>query len=193
MNDKEIVEKIKQGSEQAFFEVVDAYKEMIFRTCMGFVQDTEEAEDLTQEVFVELYQSIHKFSFKAKLSTWLYRIAVNKSLDLIKYKNRKKRFSGIKQVFGINHEADTVSASENFEASAEIENQERARILQAALDKLPKNQKTAFVLSKYDGMSNAEIAGIMDMSVSAIEALIHRAKKKLKELLYDYYQSLKND
>jgi len=192
MNEKELINSLQQGSESAFYELVDVYKERIFHTCYGFVRNVEEAEDLTQEVFIELYQSVDKFNFKAKLSTWLYRIAVNKSLDLIKYNNRKKRFTGIKQVFGVDYEADSISATEDFEASAEIENRERAKVLQNALNKLPLNQKTAFTLNKYDGMSYAEIAEIMESSVSSIESLIHRAKKKLQKLLYDFYQTEKN-
>jgi len=192
MNEKELINSLQQGSESAFYQLVDMYKERIFHTCYGFVRNEEEAEDLTQEVFIELYQSVDKFNFKAKLSTWLYRIAVNKSLDLIKYNNRKKRFSGVRQVFGVDYEADNISAAENYEASAEIENNERAKVLQNALNKLAANQKTAFTLNKYDGMSYAEIADIMDTSVSSVEALIHRAKKKLQKLLYEFYQTDKN-
>lgn len=78
MNDNELIRAIKTGNAAAFQALVEQYKDLVVNTCYGFVHDREDAEDLAQDVFVETYESVHAFREKAKLSTWLYRITVNK-------------------------------------------------------------------------------------------------------------------
>ncbi|MCK5535527.1 MAG: RNA polymerase sigma factor [Bacteroidales bacterium] len=191
MDEKKLIIAIQSGSEKAFYELVDEYKNMVFHTCFGFLQNAEEAEDLAQEVFIEVFESIKKFNGKSKLSTWIYRIASNKSLDLIKYKNRKRRFASVMKVFGVDYEADAAPQLHDYNPQEEIENDERAKILHWAINQLSENQQKAFILNKYDDMPYAEIAEMMEMSVSAIEALLHRAKKKLQVLLRDFYEAEK--
>ncbi|WP_262915557.1 RNA polymerase sigma factor [Niabella ginsengisoli] len=76
-----LVEQLKQGDEAAFKHIVDTYQNMVYNTCLGIVKSEEDAEDLAQEVFVQVYQSINSFKGESKFSTWLYRIATTKSLD----------------------------------------------------------------------------------------------------------------
>jgi RNA polymerase sigma-70 factor (ECF subfamily) len=191
MDEITLIEEIKKENQQAFFELVDKYKNLVFHTCFGFLRNTEEAEDLAQEVFIEVHQSINKFNGQSKLSTWIYRIAANKAMDLIKYKNRKRRFSSVMKVFGVDYEADQVPQLNLSDPHSEMENNQRIVLLNWAVDQLPENQKKAFLLNKYDNLSYVEIAEIMDMSLSSIEALLHRAKKKMQDLLRDYYEKEK--
>lgn len=93
-------------------------------------------------------------------------------------------------LFGLNEKEEEVIPSTTRNPHQKMEEQERREILQAALDKLPENQRAVVILSKYEGFSNKEIARILDTSVSAVESLMHRAKKNLHDLLYDYYHKV---
>jgi RNA polymerase sigma-70 factor, ECF subfamily len=188
MEDLEIIQKLRKGDEESFRLIVDRYQRFILNTCNKFVYDKETAEDLTQEVFIEIYKSINLFRMDSKLSTWIYRIAITKSLDLLKSRKRKKRSAVLKSLFGDDNMEEKISAPEELNPQRELENQERFKILLLALNKLPENQRVAFTLSKYDELSYQEIADILGTSISAVESLIHRAKINLKKKLYNYYK-----
>ncbi|HUM65823.1 MAG TPA: sigma-70 family RNA polymerase sigma factor [Chitinophagaceae bacterium] len=99
MNEWTLIEKLKQGDESAFKTIVETWQNMVYNTAIGIVQNAEDAEDITQEVFVQVYQSISSFKGDSKFSTWLYRITVTKSLDHERRKKRKKRFAFVCSLF----------------------------------------------------------------------------------------------
>ncbi|HLF34034.1 MAG TPA: sigma-70 family RNA polymerase sigma factor, partial [Cyclobacteriaceae bacterium] len=99
VSDSQFVGLLRRGDEQAFRQLVEEYQDKVYNTCLGFVRNEEEADDLAQEVFVEVFSSVQSFRGDSKLSTWIYRIAVTKSLELIRSKKRKKRFAVLKSVF----------------------------------------------------------------------------------------------
>ena len=176
--------------EDDFSTIVAEHQDMVLNTCYRFVLNREDAEDIAQEVFLEAYRSLDSFRQESKLSTWLYRIAVTKSLDHLRKKKRKKRFSSLKRVMGFNDPAEELALPSSIETPAEaLSGSERTEILQSAMDSLPDNQKTAFLLSKYDGYSNQEIADVMQTTVSAVESLVHRAKKNLQKKLEKHYRT----
>lgn len=187
MSETELIARLKDGEEAAFREVVETWKDMVYNTVLGVVQHAEEAEDVTQEVFIQVYESISQFKGDSKLSTWLYRIAVTKSLDHLRKKKRKKRFAFLQSLFGVNEE-EVRHDPEFLHPGVALENKENAKILFQAIDKLPDNQKTAFTLHKLEGLSYQEVAEVMETSVSSVESLMHRAKGNLRKLLEDYYQ-----
>ena len=84
MEEFEIISDILKGDKEKFRFIVEKYQQMVFRTCMGFVHDKDDADDLTQEVFIKAYQSLPKFKMESAFSTWLYRISVNASLNKIR-------------------------------------------------------------------------------------------------------------
>ncbi|MCG8342359.1 MAG: RNA polymerase sigma factor [Chlorobiales bacterium] len=161
---------------------------MVLNTCYRFVLNREDAEDIAQEVFLEAYRSLDSFRQESKLSTWIYRIAVTKSLDHLRKKKRKKRFSSLKRVIGMNDPVEEITPPSQETPADVLTGTERTETLQNALDSLPDNQKTAFLLSKYDGYSNQEIAELLHTTVSAVESLVHRAKKNLQKKLEKYYR-----
>ena len=185
MDDASLVKRLQLGEEHAFRELVESYQNMIVNTCYGFLHNTEEAEDVAQEVFIQVFKSIESFRGDAKLSTWLYRIAVNRSLNKIRSR-KSKFFVAIDSLF----ESEQISkSSHSVTPHDSLENQERAKVLHDAIDKLPNNQKTAFVLSKYKGLSNKKISEIMSATLSSVEALLNRAKKNLQKSLIHYYKT----
>lgn len=187
MDDLELVDKLRGGDDEAFRIVVNKYQQLVLNCSYKFLRDRVLAEDITQEVFIQVFESIGSFRADAKLSTWIYRIAVTKSLNQIKHMKRKKRLGVLVRLLGAGQVEKQLSSPENEGPDKEMENRERARILHWALQKLPENQRIAFTLSKYDEMSYAEIAQVLSTSISSVESLIHRAKTNLQKILYAYY------
>jgi len=177
------------SGEELFKALVAEHQEMVINTCYRFVLNREDAEDLAQDVFVEVYRSLDQFRAESKLSTWIYRIAVTKSLDHLRRMKRKKRFSSLKRIIGVDDPAENLPSPSADNPEHALTGKESLGVLQSALNSLPDNQKTAFLLSKQDGYSNSEIADILQTSVSAVESLIHRAKKNLHEKLYKHYKN----
>ena len=178
---------LKQGDVSAFRDLVTEFEKKVYNTCLGLLQNTEDAEDLTQEVFVAVYESIHSFKGEAKLSTWIYRIAVTKSLEYLRMKKRKKRFAFFQQVFTNEYGELNKEAGHFDHPGVQLENKERAAILFKAIEQLPENQKSAFILHKLEGLSYAEISEVMHSTVSAVESLMVRARQNLQKKLGDYY------
>jgi RNA polymerase sigma-70 factor, ECF subfamily len=175
------------SQDELFKSLVTEHQEMVINTCFRFVFNREDAEDLAQDVFVEVFRSLEQFREESKLSTWIYRIAVTKSLDHLRRLNRKKRFSSLKRMIGLTDPADSIAAPSRDNPAEVFAENDRARVLHGAINSLPDSQKTAFILSKLEGYSNQEIADILKTSIPAIESLVHRAKKKLHDKLYAYY------
>lgn len=185
--DHGLLTRLRTENSEAFKELVTEYQDKVINTCYGFLHNKEDAEDTAQEVFLEIYRSIKHFREESRLATWIYRIAVTKSLDSIKSKNRKKRLGQIRSLFNPENPGE-----EAFESSAsnpydDLESDERSRILKQAVDSLAENQRIAITLSKYEDFSYSEIAEIMGTTLSAVESLIHRAKMNLQNKLTHYY------
>jgi RNA polymerase sigma-70 factor (ECF subfamily) len=181
MEDQHLINALKNKDEAAYRELVLAYQEMIIATCYGFLRNQEEAEDVAQEVFIQVFRKIPSFRGEAKLSTWIYRIAVNRSLNRLR--SKKSQF-----LVSLDAVFEPGTDQQGNSPLATLENIERAEHLDRAINKLPENQRTAFVLSKYDGLANKKIAEVMEMSLSAVEALLNRAKRNLQKHLVDYYR-----
>lgn len=188
MEDLELIRQLKNGDETAFRLLVDTYQKFVLNSCYKFVYNRETAEDLTQDVFIEVYRSINTFRADSKLSTWIYRISITKSLDYLKGQKRKKRFAILKSLFGEDEVEEKISAPDNNSPDKILENNDRLKVLSWALSKLPENQRIAFTLSKSDDVSYKEISEVLGVSVSSVESLIHRAKQNLKKKLYNYYK-----
>lgn len=187
MNQSEVLlNQLKQGNHSGFTALVDLYQDMVYNTALGIVQNEEDADDVAQEVFVQVYLSVNTFKGESKLSTWIYRITITKALDHEKKKKRKKRFGLIYSLFGGEEEAHHHPV-EFDHPGVKLEKKERAAELFKALKKLPEKQRIAFTLHKLDGQSNQEIAEIMNTSLYAVESLVGRAKSNLKKILYNYY------
>jgi RNA polymerase sigma-70 factor (family 1) len=171
----------------SFQQIYEQYKNKVFNTVIGYLQNTEDAEEVTQDVFLEVHRSLDSFEGRSTLSTWIYRIAVNKSLDFLKSKNRKKRFAFISSLF--NDAGELKHDNPDFyHPGVALENKEKSAILFKAINNLPENQKTAFILSKLEGLSYAEISEVMQNSVSSVESLLVRAKQNLQRDLAGFYK-----
>lgn len=187
MNDQNLISALQDGSESAFRALVDKFQNQVYNTCLGFLQNEEDAEETAQDVFIEVYKSVKSFRGDAKLSTWIYRIATTKSLELIRKQKRKKRFAFLQSIGGENDFESTKQAS--FEHPGVIlENKEQAQILFNTIKELPESQRVAFTLHKVEGLPYQEIADVLDTSISSVESLMFRARKNLQKKLKNYYE-----
>jgi len=188
LNQPELIVQLQQGDEQAFTKLVDEWQDMVYNTALGIVQHADDADDITQEVFIQVYRSVSSFKGDSKFSTWLYRITLGKALDHEKKKKRKKRFGFVQGLFGAD-EAEQVHAVEFEHPGVQMEKKEKAHELFNALKQLPDKQRMAFTLHKLEGQSYQEIAEIMNTTLYAVESLMSRAKANLRKELKKYYEN----
>lgn len=186
MGDQELITRIRSGDEQAFQALVKSKQALVYNTALGLLQNTEDAEDVTQEVFIKVFEALHQFKGESALSTWIYRVAVTTALEFIRAKKRKKRFGFMQPLLGDDNET-TIEIPDFHHPGISLDNKEKAAMLFSSIKKLPDNQQVAFVLNKLEGLSYKEIAEVMNTSVSAVESLLHRAKTNLKEILKNLY------
>lgn len=189
MNEAGLIKGIQQGDHESFRILVKQYQQMVVNTCYGIVHDHADAEDLAQEVFLEIYTSAGAFRGDASLSTWLYRIAVNRSLNLVRDRKRRGLFQSLEDAFtGGKNRNREITAQPGDQPEGHLADQQRADMLHRAIDRLPEKQRIAFTLNKYEELSYKEIAEVMEISLSAVETLIHRAKLNLQKQLYACYK-----
>ncbi len=181
MKEAELLLKLKAGDKAAFEQLINAYSRSVINTCYRFLLNEKDAEDISQEVFIEVFQSIRAFKGNSKISTWIYRIAVTKSLDEIKKRNRKKRISSIGKLLKLEDISQWMGGGK--QPDQVLHEKEKMKEVMNALNTLPDSQRVAFTLSKMDGYNHLEIAEIMDTTVISVESLIYRAKKKMTQKL----------
>jgi RNA polymerase sigma-70 factor (ECF subfamily) len=183
--DQELIAQVAVKDQDAFRSLADRYQALVVNTCYGLLGNRQDAEDVAQEVFLQVYKSAGEFRQEAKLSTWLYRIAVNRSLNFIRDNKWSRRLRSFGALLGDEAEqVANVCAPDSSRPDIALEEKERDRLLQKAIASLPARQRAAFVLHKHEGLSYEEIAKVMNCSLSSVESLIHRAKLSLqKELI----------
>jgi RNA polymerase sigma-70 factor (ECF subfamily) len=187
MDEKELIQKIATKDHGAFKALVDRYQALVINTCYNLLGNRQDAEDVAQEVFFQVYKSAKRFRQEAKLSTWLYRIAVNRSLNFIRDKKRSGWLRSLSSLLEDERQrVAEVPTSNSDRPDITLIKKERNAILQKAIDSLPEKQRAAFVLHKYEGLSYQEIAEILQHSLSSVESFIHRAKLNLQKKLVGY-------
>jgi len=176
----------KDNLETYFLEVYGQYKRKVLNTALGLVQHLPDAEEITQDVFVTVYFELENFKGKSSIGTWIYRITVNKSLDFLKSKKRKKRFAWLTSLFDPESGEELHIIPEFNHPGVQLENKEDVTILFQHVNQLPDKQKTALILSVIEQLSYEEISKIMEISLSAVESLIFRARQNLKKDIGGY-------
>jgi RNA polymerase sigma factor (sigma-70 family) len=190
LTENEFISELRNHSQKAYAKLIDDFEQKVFATCISFVPNREDAEDIAQEVFVEVFNSIGKFKGNSKLSTWIYRITTNKCLEFIRKKSTKKRFGFLQSITGNSVPFDkTAYFTEMNHPGILLENKEKSETLFKAINELPEAQKVVFTLCKVDGKSYEEVSEITEKSISSIESLMFRAKKNLQDLLGDFYKN----
>jgi RNA polymerase sigma factor (sigma-70 family) len=180
--DAELVAKLQRGSEVAFRILVERYQDRVYRTAFSLLRSAEEAEDVAQEVFVEVYQTVAKFRGEAALSTWLYRLATSRALQHDRRLKTKKRFAYFTSLLGL-HNQVLHNPPDHTHPQALLEGQQQLSLLLDHIDRLPPQQRVAFTLRHEQELSYEEIAAVLGTSISAVESLLFRAKQTLRQHL----------
>jgi len=178
--DAELMFLVRGGNHSAFQTLVEKYQKPITNFIYHFVLNREEAEDLAQEVFLNAYRAAERYRPEAKFSTWIHQIAVNLSLKKLR-SNHWKRLVSLEGLLAEGNSASEPVAIGRLQPDFQLENRELIRALELALHKLPKRQRTAVLLQRFEGFSYREIAETMECSVESVEALLSRAKQALKK------------
>ena len=188
MSEQFFIQRLKNREELAYRELVDRYSDLVYSTAYAIVQNELDAEDLTQECFVEITSAIYRFKGDSKLSTWMYRIVTNLALYHLRSKKRKKRFGFLFSIDDDENKSNPIHTLKNNDTPDQVlEQKEKSKLLFKALNQLPDNQRIAFILHNMEQQSYKEICEIMELSLSAVESLIFRAKQNLRKQLEDLY------
>ncbi|MBC7571091.1 MAG: sigma-70 family RNA polymerase sigma factor [Spirosoma sp.] len=178
------LDQLRQGHEPAFRWLVETYQQRMFRTALAIVANTEEAEDVAQEVFVEVFQTIRNFRGEAGLATWLYRLTTSRALKKERDRKRQKRFGFMTSLFSTSNDDKPDYDPPDFQTPGTLlETDEQSRQINRAVASLAESQRVAFTLHYQEELSYQEIAAVLQTSVSAVESLLFRARQTLRKKL----------
>jgi RNA polymerase sigma-70 factor, ECF subfamily len=167
-----------------FETIYNEHKNLVYNMCLHYVLNAEDAQDITQEVFVKVYQRQHQYNAEAaSMKTWICRIAINHCLDFLKAKKAKKRFGFLHSLFHHDSNEPVYDAINFNHPGAETEDNAALQNLLQIIYTLHENQKTAIILSKIEDRPQKEVAEIMNTSVKAVESLLQRAKQTIQNKL----------
>ncbi|MDI6701012.1 MAG: RNA polymerase sigma factor [bacterium] len=168
LNDEILIENFLKGDESSFKIIFERYYEKVNRIVYSYTKNYDDAKDVTQEIFLKVYESLKSFKKKSKFSTWIYRISVNMSISFLRKKSKEKN------LFSIDEVGDIEERVEEDEPSYD------RKLAEKILFELPENQRLAFILSQKEGKRYKEIAQILNVSEKAVESLIYRARENIK-------------
>jgi RNA polymerase sigma factor (sigma-70 family) len=169
--------------ESTFRAFIKEHQDRVFNVVLKMVQQINDAEEITQDVFVDVYRRPDAFRGGSSVTTWLYRIAMNKSIDHLR---RKRKWS----LFGSFNDTDQLSDFSH--PGVQVEDREKAMLLFKAMKKLPDKQHKAWVLSEMENLSYKEISEVMNVSISSVESLLFRARQNLRKILSVMYPEEKS-
>lgn len=181
-----LIDHLREGDETALAPLVEKYKRMVHRLAMQITKNHEDANDVMQETFIKVYQSIHTFRQEAAFETWIYRIAVNEALNFVKRRERRRESS-----------IETIEESEynpEVRRKAEIVNDpeiqaEKAELrhwVTKAVNSLSLKHRIVVILHELEGLTHSEIASILNCSEGTVRSRLHYARKQLRSLLKPY-------
>ncbi|MFA5713484.1 MAG: sigma-70 family RNA polymerase sigma factor [Bacteroidales bacterium] len=179
--ERKLVREILNGDRTKFRIIVDRYKEQLFHIAIGYLHRETDAEEVVQQAFIKAYAQFSSFRGESKLSTWLYRITVNCSLDELSKRRRKREF--IKEAHHFQELRENFKGVVDQNPEEQLLSAEKRRLVQQGIDALPLQQRSSLILQRYRGLSQIEIAQIMEISEGAVEQHLFRAKRNLKEWL----------
>ena len=177
-DDKQLMRSVAAGDRQALKVLYERHADFVFRTAYRFLFDEEDARDITQSVFVTVMQTAHRYKPEAKLTTWLYRVVVNRCLN--------HRSKASHRLLGPRNEHDhleRVPAPEEGQPDRLMERARQMSRLRDALLQLPERQRMALILKYFEEMSYEEIVEALGCSKSSVESLLFRARQSLKKFL----------
>jgi RNA polymerase sigma-70 factor (ECF subfamily) len=175
MDEKELVRRSKEGDEEAFGALVNAYKTKVFNMAYSLTQNRDVADDLAQEVFIKAYFALPKFKEKSRFGTWLYRIAMNHNKDYLRKKGSLKQIPFEETMGDPAAEKDEISQKE-----LEMEQKQKSQIIHDALGTMPEKYRIILSLRDMQGFAYEDISRILNLSPGTVDSRLHRARKMLR-------------
>jgi RNA polymerase sigma-70 factor (ECF subfamily) len=184
--DEELVRFAQAGDHRAFDELVRRYQDKVYRLSYKILRHEDDAAEALQDAFLSAFRGIDKFKVESTFSTWLYRIATNASL--MKYRKRRDHHVSLEQSQSADEDAEGIQIPDwSRQPLNELLNSETREVMEQGIDKLPEELRTVFVLRDVEGMSNAEVAEILELTVAAVKSRLHRARIALRDRLNRYF------
>jgi RNA polymerase sigma-70 factor (ECF subfamily) len=178
--DQEIVARCRNGDWEAFAKLVLKYQSRVLTLAARIVDNRSEAEDIAQDIFVKVFQSLHDFRGASRFSTWLYRITVNHCLNHLRRRARQQ------QSLGGTEAEEWIQQSPMSNPHKTLEQKERGALVQAKLQLLSPEHRTIVLLRDFEGLSYEEIADVLQLESGTVKSRLHRARMELKALLEPY-------
>ncbi|MFO7734446.1 MAG: sigma-70 family RNA polymerase sigma factor [Candidatus Aminicenantes bacterium] len=183
MEEKELVRLAREGSQEAFEELVKKYQSKVFSMALSFTRNREAADDLAQEVFLKAYLALPRFQGKSEFGTWLYRISVNHIKDFLRKKGRAKEVSL--------EDVGEISLSDRDQADKavlEAEAEARRGLVRRSVEGLPDKYRVILTLRDIQGLPYDEISRVLRLSPGTVDSRLHRARKILRDRMSPYLQ-----
>jgi RNA polymerase sigma-70 factor (ECF subfamily) len=192
--DEQLVVMAQSGENRAFDELVRRYQDKVYRLSYKILRHEEDAAEALQDAFLSAYKGLRNFKAESTFSTWLYRIATNASL--MKYRKRRDGHISLEQSQTPGprgEEGEPLQIPDWSEQPLEVLlDAETRAVMEEGIQMLPEDDRTVFVLRDIEGLSNAEVAEILELSVAAVKSRLHRARIKLRDRLNRYFQDRLN-
>ena len=184
--DEELVRFAQGGENRAFDELVRRYQDKVYRLSYKILRHEDDAAEALQDAFLSAYRGLKNFKAESTFSTWLYRIATNASL--MKYRKRRDNHISLDQSQSQNEEAEPLQLPDwSAQPTEELLTAEMREVMEEGIQRLPEELRTVFVLRDIEGLSNAEVGEILELSVAAVKSRLHRARIALRERLNRYF------
>ena len=188
--EQELINRLREGDRSAFRKIMETHQEKIYYLALNMAGNHQDAEDLSQEVFIKAYHSLKKFRGDARISSWLYRIAVNTCIDKLRKKKEKPVYISDEQKKMDRDSIRLVGDNPGGNPESRLESGMIQNNINAALQKLSPRERSVFVLRHYDELQIKEIADVLNLSTGTIKSLIFRAIRKLQKELAFYRPDL---
>lgn len=179
-----LITRSQEGDQEAFRELVDMYRTRVASIAYGLVGNYEDARDISQEVFIKVYRSLGRFDLRRKFFTWLYRLAVNASIDFLRANKKRMHQESIDSEESY---AQYPDVQEDRDLDKYMEKIERHEIFQRIVDQLNPRQRSAFVLCDLQGLSSSEAAEIIDCPQVTLRWYLHEARKKIRQIVQEEF------
>lgn len=186
MTEAQLIKGVTEKDRDAVRCLVESYQKRVIKTSYYYLGNMEDAEDLAQEIFLEIVNSMPGFRSSSSLSTWIYRITVNRALNALK-KRKQRFFFSMDTLKGIKDKLEQRAEATGMDDQALLQ-EEKIQQVRSLINSLKGKQKTAFILHKYEGLSYKEIAEVMNTSLSSVESLMHRARMNLQKSLVRHFK-----
>jgi len=188
-SDEELVERFIGGETDSFTMLVERYEVRVYNIVYGIMGSRDEAEDLSQEVFIKVYKNLRHFKGKSKFYTWLYRITVNVCLSAQRKKSQSSRIVSMSRLSGVSANPGEVELpDETFSPQKVFKDRELASNIQLAINSLPGILRITFILREFEDLSYRELARIFRCSMGTVKSRLSRARESLRQTLTPYLE-----